>query len=339
MNGCQRIVAALEGRWPDTAPVMLHNFMMAAREAGIAMKEYRRRPEAVARAFVQAVETYGYDGIVLDIDTTTVAGALGVPIDFPEDQPARCAGARLGSLDEVRRLPPPDVARYFQVQVSLEAARILKKHFGDEVHLRGNVDQAPFSLAAAMRGAADWLMDLMNPALEEQARGLLDYCVEACSQYMRLMAETGVHMLSQGDSPAGPDVASPALYRKFALACEQRMASLAHALGLPYAVHICGKTNLILHDMVETGSDALELDFKTDARLACRVLAGNTTFIGNIDPSGVLALGTPEATAAAVRKLLAVFGGTPRFILNAGCAIPADTPARNLRAMLHAART
>lgn len=37
MNGYQRIKAALPGEWPDQRPVMLHNFMMAAREAGLTM--------------------------------------------------------------------------------------------------------------------------------------------------------------------------------------------------------------------------------------------------------------------------------------------------------------
>jgi uroporphyrinogen decarboxylase len=61
-------------------------------------------------------------------------------------------------------------------------------------------------------------------------------------------------------------------------------------------------------------------------------------FIGNVDPSGVLALGTPELVEAKTRELVALFAGTPRFILNAGCAIPPTTPPENLRAMIEAAR-
>jgi uroporphyrinogen-III decarboxylase len=38
------------------------------------------------------------------------------------------------------------------------------------------------------------------------------------------------------------------------------------------------------------------------------------------------------------RELAAVFAVPPRFILNAGCAIPATTPPENLRAMIRAAR-
>ena len=35
MNGNQRIMAAIRGERPDQVPVMLHNFMMAAREQGV----------------------------------------------------------------------------------------------------------------------------------------------------------------------------------------------------------------------------------------------------------------------------------------------------------------
>jgi len=37
------------------------------------------------------------------------------------------------------------------------------------------------------------------------------------------------------------------------------------------------------------------------------------------------------------RDLCGVFSGNPRFILNAGCAIPASTPPENLRAMIRVA--
>ena len=48
MNGLQRILAALRGEWPDRTPVMLHNFMVAAREPGITMRQYRKDPRQIA---------------------------------------------------------------------------------------------------------------------------------------------------------------------------------------------------------------------------------------------------------------------------------------------------
>jgi MtaA/CmuA family methyltransferase len=337
MNGYERITAALRGERPDRVPVMLHNFMMAAREAGVTMKAYRQDPRLVAGAFIRAVEVYGYDGVLVDLDTAALAGALGVPVELPETEPALCHGARLRSLEEVDDLEPPDVEQDARLAVWLEAVRLLVAHFGREVFIRGNCDQAPFSLASMMRGAADWMMDLMDEGNRERASRLLDHCAEAALQFVRLMAKTGAHMVSSGDSPAGPDLVSPRIYREFALPWEKRLADEAHRLGLPYALHICGRTDRILEDMLATGADALELDHKTDARLAHELLRDRAVFIGNLDPSGVLALGTPDLVRAKTRELMAVFADTPRFILNAGCAIPATTPSENLRAMLRAA--
>ena len=52
MNGRQRIACALRGEWPDARPVMLHNFMSAAAEAGLRMAEYRRSAAAVALSLI-----------------------------------------------------------------------------------------------------------------------------------------------------------------------------------------------------------------------------------------------------------------------------------------------
>jgi uroporphyrinogen decarboxylase len=113
----------------------------------------------------------------------------------------------------------------------------------------------------------------------------------------------------------------------------------SHALGLPYFLHICGNTSRIIDEMLETGSDGLELDYRTDAAMAHNKMKDRAVFIGNIDPSGVLALGTPQLVEEKTRELMTIFADTPRFILNAGCAIPPITPPENLRAMINTARS
>jgi uroporphyrinogen decarboxylase len=337
MNGHERIRAALEGRRPDVTPVMLHNFMMAAAESGVAMSRYRKDPAEAARCHIEAVEKYAYDGIVIDIDTATLAGAVGAPVAFPDDEPALCKGPALASLEQARDLAPPDIDGYWGVQAWLETTRRVKDYFGDQAYVRGNCDQCPFSLAASIRGAAGWMLDLMDPEKEEDAHRLLRYATSATARFVELMAGAGADMTSNGDSPAGPSVVSPAIYRKFALPYEGLVAETAHRLGRPYLLHICGKTEPILEDMVASGADALELDAKTGVLRARDALRGRATFVGNLDPT-LLAMGTPAAVEKQTRELLAAFGGEPRFILNAGCAIPATTPPENLRAMIRTAR-
>jgi uroporphyrinogen decarboxylase len=167
---------------------------------------------------------------------------------------------------------------------------------------------------------------------------LLEYCAEATSQFIRLMAETGAHMISNGDGVAGPEMVSPQMYREFALPYEKKMVEEAHNVCLPYVLHICGDTTLILNDIVHSGADGIELDYRTDVSRAHNLLKDEMCFLGNIDPSGVLALGTVEDVERETVDLLAVFSDTPHFILNSGCAIPPNAPPENIEAMIRIAR-
>jgi uroporphyrinogen decarboxylase len=337
MNGYERITAALAGKPTDKIPIMLHNFMMVAREAGLTMEQYRNDPRAIADAFIRSVEKYRYDGILVDIDTVTLAGACGVKVDFPVNDPARSHKGILVSLDDIKTLKPVNVENYKYVQVWCEAVRILKHFFKDEIYVRGNCDQAPFSLASMIRGTENWMMDLLM-AEENQLFELLDYCTLATSQFIELMAKTGADMVSNGDSPAGPDMIPADLYEKFALPFTKKVVEVAHQAGVPYTLHICGNTDIIIDQMMETGADGLELDYKTDVKKAFDQMCDKVTFFGNVDPSGVLALGTPRMVQQQTVELLDIFSHTNRFVLNSGCALPSTTPSENIEMFIKTAR-
>jgi len=337
MNGYERIDAALKGLKPDKTPVMLHNFMMAAREYGVTMEQFRNDPKVIAGAFIKSVETYQFDGILVDIDTVTLAGALGVKIDFPVNDPARMHDGLLTEIENIHQLKPCRIEDYKYIQVWLEAVRQLKDYYKDEIYIRGNCDQAPFSLASMMRGAQPWMLDLMM-GTEEQITFLLEYCTDASSQFITLMSQTGCDMVSNGDSPAGPEMISADMFAKYAMPYEKRIVDLAHKLGKAYTMHICGDTGVILEYIKMIGADAYDLDYKTDINLIYEMFHDSATLIGNIDPSGVLALGTVDDVRRKTLELLEVYKNSNRFILNAGCAIPPTTPSVNLKAMIETAR-
>ena len=337
MNGFQRINAVLNGQWPDKRPVMLHNFLMAIHEAGVSHAQYRSDPEIVAKVHIAAAEKYGVDGVMIDIDTVMLAEAVGVPVDLPENDPARSHEASLAAIEQVDDLEPIDLGQNERVQVWLEGVRLIKKYFGDEKFVRGNCDQAPFSLASMMRTPNDWMLDLMMEENHERVFKLLDYCTDVSSQFVRLMAKTGADMVSNGDSPAGPAMISPAMYRKFALPYEKKIVDVAHECGLPYMLHICGDTTVILEAMKETGIDSVELDYGTDIQAVHDVYGNDVVFSGCIDPSGVMLQGTPEIVAAEAQKVLDIYADSPAYIVNAGCAVPTLTPEENLRALVETA--
>ena len=107
---------------------------------------------------------------------------------------------------------------------------------------------------------------------------------------------------------------------------------------LPYALHICENTDVILDQVLMTEADAFDLYYKTDIRKVYELYHDKVTFIGNIDPGGVLAPGTTDHVRQKTVELLEIYCDSNRFILNAGCAIPSDTPPENLTAMIEVAR-
>lgn len=332
MNGYERISAALLGKMPDRRPVMLHNFMLAAREAGYTMREYREDPRVAAECHIRFAEKYGVDGILFDVDTALLADAIGCPVDFPEDSPARVCRPLLASLDDVDKLEDRDISRHPRIQHSLETMRLLREHFGHELFLRGNCDQAPFSLACCMRGPENFMMDLVMD--EAGVMRLLDYTTRMSVQLIRLMCQAGVDMVSNGDSPAGPDMISPQMYEQFAMKGEMALVEEAHRHGMPYLLHICGKTNLILPAMARLGLDAVELDYKTSLEDIYTHFASSTALFGTVDPSGVIARGTPADVRRELLIIAERYQGNPRLVLGAGCAIPPITPEENIRAMV-----
>lgn len=336
MNGKERIQAALAGRMPDKTPIMLHNFLMGIRENGYTVRQYRDDPKIVADVFCRTVERYDVDGVLIEMDTALLADCAGAKVDYPEDEPARVLGTQMASIYDVSKLKPVDFSKT-RAMVVLEAAQRIVERIGGTFYVRGNCDQAAFSLAGLLRGTADFLMDLLTED-EEPIRELLEYAHQVSADFMTMMAQTGVDMVSNGDSPAGPDLISPAMYRMWAFDYEKRLAGHAHALGLPHMLHICGNTTAILKDMVETGTDAVELDYRTDINAIREATFGKCGFCGDIDPSGVLCRGTEKDVAEATMRLLIAQKDNPRFILNAGCALPSITPQANVRAFVHTGR-
>jgi MtaA/CmuA family methyltransferase len=337
MNSVERVKAVIAGSIPDRVPVCLHNCFMAAREAGIPMAKFRTDPEAIAKTFLVSLEKYGHDCLLLDIDTTMLAEAMGAVGEFSEDEPAKIVKPAIRSLKEVGKLKVVNPETDARIPAFLEATRILAKQVGSEVALRGNADQAAFDLACMVLGISNFLEVLAaepdNPAIFQ----LLEICYQSHLAVHRALKKAGATFTSMGDSLCGPDVCSPKTFKKFGRPFEERLVKDLAAEGCFTVIHICGDTRLILDDLAEYDFCGFELDYKTDAVAAKRTVGARHVLFGNIDPSGVLALGTPDQVRQKTRELISRWEPGGLFILNSGCALPASTPSENIRAFVQTA--
>lgn len=340
LTSVERCQTVLAGGVPDRVPVCLLNFMPAAAQAGLSLRDYCTDGDAMAEAHIAAWERFGHDMIDLENGVAALASAVGCGVGFEaDDAPPWVVAPALQRIEEVDQLRPIDPMRDGLLPEMLKATRLISAQLGDRAFLLAEADQGPFSLATQIVGVEALLMALTDPDKEGFVRRLLDYATQQVIRYARALIEAGAHMTGMGDSIAGPDVCSPALYRRSAWPYERRVVEALVTDGARIGLHICGDATAILGDMVGTGSQLLAVDYKVDRAAAKAATRGSTALIGTVDPSGVMARGTPDEVRAAARSdldLLAAGGG---FILAPGCALPYDTPEANMRALVETAQT
>ncbi len=335
MNKIERIRAVMDGRVPDRIPVMTHNFLMAAREGGITMRQFRQSPAEIVRVLTEACEKYDTDGVLLDVDTALLASACGADVVYPEDIAAVTLDRQKRSIPELLEdLDRVELEKHPRIQLYLEALERLSD-WGrrNGVFVRGNADQGSFSLACLLTGMNQFLEDLLDEDCEEDILRLLEATLQISLQMHRLCHRAGADCTSYGNSSEGCSVISPAMFRKFAKPFETRMAAQLKAEGIFTICHICGSVDLILEDLTQTGCPMYELDYKTDIVRAKEMARGHFAISGNIDPT-LFTTGTPEDIRRVTRALCDLYRNEGGLMIGPGCALGPNTSPENLFAFV-----
>lgn len=339
LNSIERTLRTLAFEPVDRVPVDLHNFMVTARMMGAdSFGDFFRDGEAMAEGQINAWRRFGHDVLLVENGTAALAHACGVQVYYQDDSAPVAKEPAIKSLDEVDELIIPDPYQDPLLSELLSATRIVVNEIGDQAFVIGRADQGPFSLACEIRGMGQFLMDLALGEQPEKIHQLLDYCRQVVEIYAIAQIEQGAHCTSIGDSISGPDVISPDYYREFAFPHVQKLVRNLKAKKILLAYHICGNSTPIIQEMVSTGADILEIDQKAD-QIKCKQAAfGKVSLLGPIDPSEVMANGTPDQVTDKCVEALENLSPGGGFILGPGCALPAITPDENIDAMIEAAK-
>jgi uroporphyrinogen decarboxylase len=333
-NSMERVDTVLRGEIPDRVPVDLHNFLMVAQASGLPFPEFMQSGEAMAEGHIKAWREYGHDLIILENGTVALAQACGSQVEYiAGNAPVHIAPA-IGSLDEIDKLVIPDPYKVHPLIENLKATRIVTKEVGNKVFIMGRADQGPFSLASMLLGVQKFLMALADPENNEKLHRLLSFSQEVVYRYAVAQSEQGAHITSIGESLSGPDVTSPKMYKEYEWGYAKKLADRLKEKNIRLAYHICGNATRIVGDMTETGAAVLELDYKCDLQKIKQATQGKTTILGVIDPSDVLALGTPALVVEKVRGELGVLAPGGGLILGPGCALPPITPPENIHTLV-----
>ena len=149
--------------------------------------------------------------------------------------------------------------------------------------------------------------------------------------------QAGADMIGSGD--AATSLISPAMYAEFALPYERQVCQAIHDAGGLVKLHVCGNTTHLLDQMATSGADLFNVDHLVPLEAARDVYtAHDKCYKGNLDPVAHIMQATPEQCRDLAHECIALAEGT-KYMLSAGCEIPAETPDEVFKAFCEAPKT
>lgn len=333
LTGRQRILTLLEGQTPDRTPAMPITMMFAADRIGVKYGQYAADYRVLVEGQIRTASEFDFDYVSCISDPMREVADCGGVVRYFEDQPPAMdeACARLAEKSDLSTLKIPDPLGGGRMHDRVKAAALFKERIGREKLIEGWIE-GPCAEGADLRGINTLMMDFFDdPAF---VRDLFEFTVEMELRFAKAQVEAGVDLIGIGDAAAS--LVGPEIYNEFVWPYEKRMIDGVHALGVPVRLHICGNTRPLLEAMGRLGAEIVDLDYPAPISEGRQHMGPKQVLLGNIEPAGILRKGTPQQVYDAVVACHEQAG--PRYIIGAGCEIPRDTPAENVRAMLKAAR-
>ncbi len=331
MNSRERVLAALSRRPVDRPPVVNPTSVAtwALMEAAAApFPDANRVPELMARLAATSCTELGFDSIMPVFSIVQESSALGCQVNWANETgwPTVITREPLWRDPEDIRIPA-DFLSHPDVRCVLDAIRLLKAEFGDNVAIIGKT-MGPWTLSYHCFGLEPFL--LMTVDDPRKAARCLDRLKEVTVLSGQAQIDAGADALTLPDHATG-DLVSGAYYRRF---LRDLHAELAARLRAPLILHICGRTLDRMDAIAQTGMAAFHFDSKNPPKEAMAIAAGRIALAGSVNCPTTLLRGNPAAVRAEVLRNLEA--GVQ--LIAPECAVPLQTPVGNLRAVAAAVR-
>jgi len=271
-------------------------------------------------------EILGFDAIMPEFSVQQEAAALGCEMDW--GSPSMMPDAKTHPFQRVEDIVIPEsILEKPSMKVVLEALSRLRSRYGDRVAIIGKV-MGPWTISYHMAGTQNFLLwSLTDP---DKVRRYLDRLKEVTVLFAKAQFQAGADVVVLADHATG-DLVSPKTYEAFLLPIHKEMVERIEG---PLILHICGNCADRLRFFVEAGFEGYHFEWQVDSREAVKIVNGEMALVGNINNATTLLRGTPEEVRRQVRY--SIEAGVD--IIAPECAIPLQTPLRNLRAIAEAAQ-
>ena len=288
----ERMSRRLKGEPVDRPPNFDIFMTFAARRTGRPLREYYLDYRVLVEANLRIVEDFDTDIAQAISDPYRECHDFGAEIEFPPDDLPLCRTPLLAELDDIKRCSRPAPTRGSAWAIGWRPSGCSGRRWAARCPSWGGW-KAPWRRPAtcATSTTSCWICHRAPERVEE----LLEICVEVEIAFAKAQVEAGADIIGLGDAVAS--LVNPKMYRRFALPYEQRIFAAVHEMGALCRLHICGNTNRIVDDMVESGADIIDLDWMVDMGAAAAKYGDRVSFCGNFDPVAVMLRARPSRSS------------------------------------------
>ena len=300
------------------------------KDMDMSVPESVKDPVKIATVMKKVVEEYP-DTIaaITGMDLTVDAEAFGAEVNFSERQAPNVVKHIINKADEIDSLVIPDI-HSGRVDVFTHACVEAEKIIKDRPVFGGML--GPFSLAAN-------LLDINTCMLMTlKDKESLHKLIEKCNQWLINRAleykKAGANGIFIAEPTAG--LLSPKACDEFSSSYIKRLADEVQDEHFFLVLHDCGRVTKSVESMYRTGCKGFHFGNGVNMTDILPQMGQDVLVFGNLDPSSVYFMGTPDSVYEKTIQLLEEMKQYPNFVLSSGCDLAPSVEAANLNAYYRA---
>lgn len=326
MTSRERVLAALRGEPVDRTPLCNPTSVATVELMDLVdapFPDANRKPELMARLAATGYTELGFDTIMPVFTIIQESSALGCKIQWEQKDnwpTVRMSEPIWHEPDDIR--VPADLCTHQDTSCVIEAIKILRREYGDEVAIVGKT-MGPWSQAYHCFGVEPFLLTSLDDP--DKTKLCLDRLKEITIEFGQAQIDAGADALCLPDHATG-DLVSGEYYERY---LRDMHIEFAERLKVPIILHICGRTVDRMEYIAQTGMAAFHYDSKNTPEESMEIVRRRISLVGNINNPETLFSKGPDVVSAEVRRNLEA--GVQ--LIGPECAIPLQTSIENLKAI------
>ncbi|MBE6634178.1 MAG: methyltransferase [Ruminococcaceae bacterium] len=264
------------------------------------------------------------------MDLSVEAECFGATICVSDDEVPTVKGRLINDMDEAEALEVPAVGTA-RSGLYVDAIRRAAELITDRPIFAGTI--GPFSLAARLLDVSEIMMDCYDDP--DMVHCVLEKATEFLIAYSKAYKEAGANGIMMAEPVAG--LLSPALEEEFSSPYVKKIVDAVQDDDFVICYHNCGdNVPLMVESILKTGAAAYHFGNAVDMKSMMEKMPSNVLVMGNVDPAGVLRMGTPELVKSETKRIMSDCCSYENFVISSGCDIPPMTPWENIKAFFEA---